>query len=362
MAITLQLAGADSKRMHAVISPMAELMALLHVLAEPEHHMEAKEALTTVSKALVPSTVDEFNILSPLWARFRCRLLFPLGLAPNNTFESEVLALRNLPLESFVGMAAEAIYGFSRRLPAPAGLMHEPDSRREFIELCRTRSQGRFELAEVLLRSPDAFRSRLLGFLTDCHNSFFAREWERVSGELQRAAASVAGRLRTSDPVSVLSSLSVTAKAYPELAEVRFDKLQQRRINAADQDMILIPSVWIGAHLTVKDSSGYPVVIHFPAAQPDRERLSIRQVRNRLAALSSEARMELFRHISAEATTTSELSVRLGQPAAQVSRSLGVLKEAGLVLSERRGKQVYHRINAEAVLNLGPDILATLMR
>lgn len=362
MAITLQLADADSRRMHAVVSPMAELMALLHVLAEPEHHVEAKDALATVSRALAPSTVDEFNILSPLWARFRCRLLFPLGLAPNNTFESEVLALRKLPRETFVGMAAEAIYGFSRQLPEPADLMSAPASRREFLDLCRTRSLGRFELAEILLRDPESFRARLLDFLIDCYASFFAKEWERVSGEIQRGAALVAGRLRTAEPVTVLSGLSVTAKAFPELAEVRFDKLQQRRIRAADQDMILIPSVWTGAHLIVKDSPGFPVVIHFPAAQPDRERLSIRQVRDRLAALSSESRMELFRHISAEAMTTSELSVRLRQPAAQVSRSLGVLKASGLVLSERRGKQVYHRINSEAVLNLGPDILTTLMR
>lgn len=362
MAITLQLAGADTKRMRAVISPMAELMALLHVLAEPEHHTEAKEALAAVSKDLTPATVDEFNILSPLWARFRCRLLFPLGLTSNNSFDAEVLALRNLSSDAFVGMAAEGIYGFSRQLPEPGALLNSPSSQREFLDLCRTRSMGRLELAEILVRNPEAFRSRLLDFLTYCNASFFAPEWERIAGQIQQAAALLDGRLRTMEAVTVLSGLSVTAKAYPELSEVRFDKLQQRRITAEGQDMILIPSVWTGAHLIVKDSPGYPIVIHFPAAQPDRERLSIRQVRNRLAALSSESRMELFRHISAESMTTSELAIRLKQPAAQVSRSLGILKEAGLVLSDRRGKQVYHRINSEAVMNLGPDILATLLR
>lgn len=362
MAIALRLAEFDGSDIHVAVSPLTELMALLHALAEPDHHFESQTVLAGITSNLDASALDEFLALSPLWARFRCRVFFPLKSEPGPDIDEQLNQLLALPLERFVELAAEGIHGYLRILPPPEALMHDAGSRRRFLALCLARSTTRYELAEDLLRDPDDFRGRIVRFIRMCHSSFFRTEWEGLQATIRQSAAMVSAQLHITDPMAVLSQLSVTAKAFPGLEEVRFDKLQHSTVNLAGRELLLVPSVRIGSHLTIKDNPGYPVVVHFPANQAAEERLRIGQIRERLAALGSETRMELFRHISAEPITTSELAIRLGQNPAQVSRSLGVLRHAGLVVSERRGKMVYHRINSSRVLSLGPDILSTLMR
>lgn len=362
MAIALQFAGFDINNLRVSVSPLSELMAVLHVLAEPDHHFESSAKVQAIARNLDDRLIAEFNALSPLWARFRARFFFPVSTEPKQNLDRELAGMAALPLEAFVSMAAEAIRGFSKDLPAARELLQDEKVRREFLDTCRSRSLGRFELAEQLLNDPEQFRQRIIEFCLDCWNSFFKVEWEELALTVGRAAAQLAGKLNQTDPIATIASLSVTAKAFRGASEVRFDKLQQRRVKMAERELLLVPSHWIGNHLTVKDNAGYPVIVHFPAQTRQEDLLQIHQVRDRLSALSADSRMELFRHISAEPMTTSELAVRLGQPAAQISRSLRVLREAGLVVSDRHGKLVYHRIDTATVLRMGPDLLATLTR
>ncbi|ASN39971.1 transcriptional regulator [Arthrobacter sp. 7749] len=362
MAIELRFAGFDTNNLRVVVSPLTELMAILHVWAEPDHHFDSSAEVQAIARNLDERTIAEFDALSPLWARFRARFFFPVRSESNPTFERELAGMAALPIDVFVSMAAEAVRGFSKDLPAASELLQDQKIRREFLETCRSRSLGRFELAEQLLEDPEAFRERIINFCSECWNSFFGKEWVALSLTIGRAAAQLSGKLNRADPIETIASLSVTAKAFHGTSEVRFDKLQQRRVQLAKRQLMLVPSRWIGNHLTVKDNAGYPVIIHFPAQTPQEELLQIQQVRDRLSALSADSRMELFRHISAEPMTTSELAGRLGQPAAQISRSLRVLREAGLVVSDRHGKMVYHRIDTATVLRMGPDLLATLTR
>lgn len=362
MATTLVLTGFDVNDVHVIASPLTELMSVFHALAEPDHHVEATTVLAGLAASFDTGALDEFRSLSPLWARFRCRLFFPFDATPGLTLSQQLEALLALPLETFVQLAAQGIYGDHRSLPSPKELVSDDGARKLFLDLCLARSTTRFELAEDLLRDADGFRTRIVEFCRLCDELFFREDWKMLRNRILQSAALTKSRLRSVDLVSVLSELSVTAKAFPGLQEVRFDKLQQSTVNLKGSQLFLIPSVRIGYHLTIKDTPGFPVVLHYPADQAEHERLGIQQIRQRLAALQSESRMELFRHISAEPMTTTELAHRLRQNPAQVSRSLGVLRDAGFVLSERHGKLVYHRINSSKVLSLGPDVLSTLMR
>ncbi|GAA3699113.1 DUF5937 family protein [Arthrobacter ginkgonis] len=361
MAIVLKLAGFDPAHIHVVPSPLTEMMSLLHALAEPDHHLEAKATLDDVSGAFDAGMLDEFRFFSPLWARFRCRLFFPLD-PHTSALPHQLQAILDLSMEQFMRLAAEGVHGYARPLPLPQELLHDDSARQVFLDYCRARSTTRFELAESLLADPEAFRHRLANFLLRAQDAFFGQEWVHVHEAIHRSVARAAAGIRTAGPAAVLSQLSSSAHGLPDLQEVRFDKLQQRTVHLGGRELVLVPSVHIGPHLTIKDTAGFPVVIHYAAQSVEEERLGIRELRERLAALASEARMEIFRHLSAEPITTSELALRLGQNPAQVSRSLGVLRDASLLVSERRGKLVYYRINTARVLNLGPDILSTLVR
>lgn len=80
MAVTLNLQDARIEDVHAGLSPLAELMAVLHILAEPDHHPEAQRLMSELTAELDPVLRNELRELSPLWARLRFRLLFPLQL------------------------------------------------------------------------------------------------------------------------------------------------------------------------------------------------------------------------------------------------------------------------------------------
>jgi DNA-binding transcriptional ArsR family regulator len=102
-------------------------------------------------------------------------------------------------------------------------------------------------------------------------------------------------------------------------------------------------------------------VVQYPArGTAPADQLSLRDLRDRLMALTSPAQMELCRHLMGEPITTSELAARLGSTEPQVSRALRTLRDAGRVRSTRDGKLVRHRLSTDVVRRPGDDVLATV--
>jgi hypothetical protein len=46
----------------------------------------------------------------------------------------------------------------------------------------------------------------------------------------------------------------------------------------------------------------------------------------------------------------------------EISRSLAHLRAVGLVVSQRDGKYIHHRLDFTTIMRLGPDFLATVTR
>lgn len=361
MTIVFKLADFDPSALHVMVSPLAELMAILHSMAEPDHHLEARTVLDSVSQSLDEVFWRDFTSLSPLWARFRCRLFFPFTPTPKS-IEDELEALRFLPVETFVDLCAEGVRGMRGAIPPMATLLSQTPERKEFLDYCLSRSSERYDLAVALLDDPEAVRLRLLRFLDEANDRFFRREWRIVCDEIVHAARVHEQQARTLNSAEALSRLHHSARHFPEQQEIRFDKLQRYSVRLEGRTVIAVPSVRIGSHLIIKWEPGMPVIIHFPLRVASSGPLGIDAMRQRLAALNSDSRMELFRHLVGEPITTSELASRMGQTPAQVSRELRVLRDAGLLVSERRGKRVFHRVDIDKVINLGPDLLSIVLR
>lgn len=62
-------------------------------------------------------------------------------------------------------------------------------------------------------------------------------------------------------------------------------------------------------------------------------------------ALSDPTRREILRVLRNGPRTSGEIAERFPTAWATVSRHLGVLREAGLILSERRGQQIVYELN-----------------
>lgn len=361
MTIVLKLSGFETSDFHVTVSPLAELMSVLHIVAEPDHHLDSRAVLAAVSEHADDSFYREFRFLSPLWARYRCRLFFPFTTHADS-LKDELAALDALPLEQFVAYMAEATQG-NYGIPAPVErLVADTPERSEYLKYCRSRSTERYDLAVRLLDDPGDIKDRLLAFLADSNERFFKREWEIVQNNIVRSAAVHSHQARQFPGAGSFERLHPSVQYLEQANEVRFDKLQRQNVQLAGRTVIAIPSVRIGSHLTLKWNPEAPVIVQFPLHIADSAQLNIESMRRRLAALYSDTRMELFRHLANEAITTSELATRLGQSAAQISRELRMLRDADFLLSERRGKHIYHRINLEKIVNLGPDLISILLR
>lgn len=361
MTIVLNLDDFSRQGLHVLPSPLAEMMALLHALAEPDHHRELRTVLENVAEHINEGFHQEFRALSPLWARFRCRLLFPLAAVPLS-FDDELRAIGHVPLAEFVELFAEGVQGQDIEVAPIGDIFGDAHDRSAFLNYCRSRSFERYDLGVALVDDPEGTRARLLHFLSAANELFFRREWRVVQEDILRATEKYGHDAVSLEPAEALSRLHYSARYLPDTNEVRFDKLQRVTVSLAGRTVVAVPSVRVGTHLTIKRHQGLPVIIHFPIGSTGADELSIEAMRQRLAALNSSSRMELFRHLAGESITTSELAARMQQNVAQVSRELRVLRSADMLISERRGKHVYHRINMQKVISLGSDLISILLR
>jgi DNA-binding transcriptional ArsR family regulator len=359
MVVTLEVDGTRPSDVVAGASPIAELLACLHAHAEPEHHPESRAWLAAVRERLPDDLLARLNQHAPLWARYRCRLLFPLHASLDRDLSAELDTLLHLDLDVFVQLAAVAIRG----IPFPGDdQLDGDDQRRAFIKMCERRSFSRGDLARFLVDDPAAFRADLVDTLQNCATVFFDSEWSRIGPHLTDVAARVRDQLHTDDLPTVLAALSPTATIRAP-GRVSYDKLQTASGRIGDRGCLVVPTLHGWPHLILKThDTEMPIVVHFIAGDFNRPQVSQALVRERLAAIAEPARLELCRHLLGEPITTSELAQRMELAEPQVSRHLRRLRDVGLVTSQREGRLVYHRLHARLLLNLGMDVLSTIMR
>lgn len=80
-----------------------------------------------------------------------------------------------------------------------------------------------------------------------------------------------------------------------------------------------------------------------------------------LKALASDVRFEMVRILAHGERCVCDLEAVLTLPQSKVSYHLAVLREAGLVSSEQRGKNSYYRLERERLYGVGGDLLLALL-
>jgi DNA-binding transcriptional ArsR family regulator len=363
VSIILDLGGLGAADVAVGPCPLSELMASLHVLAEPEHHPEAAD-WASAAVAASPELRDELSVFAPLWARFRCRLFFPRTLPLAASLNEELAAVAALGAGDFLDVVAPGVLGtLAQPLPPARELRAGTTAADDYVRRCQRRSYARGELARQLVTAPEETRDRLVAVLRAADAAFFAADWQELRPALEHHAREVRRRLAGRPPAEVLAGLLPTAARAGPGERVRLDKLQIDEVKVAPRSLVLVPSVRVWPHLTVKNEHSSCVVVQYAArGTAPAGHLTLRSLHDRLLALGSPARMELCRHLLGEPITTSELATRLGSSEPQVSRTLRTLRDAGLVRSTRDGKLVRHRLATDVIRRLGEDVLATVSR
>ena len=72
--------------------------------------------------------------------------------------------------------------------------------------------------------------------------------------------------------------------------------------------------------------------------------------RDLLSALADPARQDLVQVLARDELNVGDIAARISLSRPTVSHHLGILKRAGLVRTRKQGKEVYYRLNKDAIV------------
>ncbi|MGK5733225.1 DUF5937 family protein [Streptomyces sp. URMC 124] len=363
MSVVIDLADVPPDRVSFAVSPLAELGAALHVLAEPSHHPGLLDWAARTRAALPPDLADRLHEADILWRSTRSDLFLPGAATGLDTrLDEELDAWDHLDDDAFVVAAVEISCATSFARPGPAPLRRAEDRKRA-RELAAARGLRQAAFADRLLEDPQEVRAWLRRLLEDCERHFFGEVWQQVRPRLTADARHKNELLRhrgLEHAVAAASSAITLDTAHHRLV---VDKLQDGRVKATATGLVLLPTAFGWPHLVVRDAHGDRPVLQYPVALPEPPPvLSLATVQQRLEAVAHPLRLRLCRTLARGPHSTTELADANGLTAPEVSRHLGVLKKAGLTRTRRQGRYVFHELDIELVGRLGADLLGNALR
>ncbi|BAJ33262.1 MULTISPECIES: DUF5937 family protein [Kitasatospora] len=361
MTLRIDLAGTPPERIRFGVSPLAELTAMLHVLASPEHHPQLAGWAAGVWAGLRPELAERLREAEFLWRSSRADFLLPAR--PRATLAAELDDVDALDDERYARTALVTTCGSNRRTFAGGSPLHDPVSRASALDLAQARGPVQEAFTERLLDDPAAVRARVRETLELCAEAFFDAEWPALAARLGRDVRDKAELRRRQGLAAALAEVSAAVAVSPDGGSLVLDKLQDSTGRAGAAGVTFLPSVFGHPHLVVVHAPGWQPVVQYPAAGGEREpTVPLETVSLRLEALAHPVRLRLVRSLARASHTTGELAATWGLSAPEVSRHLAVLRRAGLLAADRRGRHVHHVLDLAATGPLGTDLLSAVLR
>ncbi|GAA3394182.1 DUF5937 family protein [Streptomyces roseoviridis] len=360
--MTIDITGLPHERITFCPSPLAELGNALHALAEPAHHARLHAWTTATAAGLKPELAERLHEADFMWRSTRSDFLLPAQ--PRETLAEELDDLDRMDDEKFVGAALEISCSsrYAQGIPSP---LVDEHSRRRALDLAAARGPRQAAFVERMLCEPTATRAWIRRLLQDCDEAFFADTWQRVRVQLAADARHKTELLRRKGLAEALTAASpaLSLEEDGRGSRIVVDKLVHGRTEAHGTAVTLVPTAFGWPHLFALCAPGWQPVIQYPAAAREVGGAeSVELVKRRLEAIAHPMRMRLCRSLARGPYSTSELADAYGITAPEVSRHLSVLKKAGLLTTQRRGRYVLHQLDFPVVARLGSDFLESVLR
>ncbi|MFF8264385.1 DUF5937 family protein [Streptomyces virginiae] len=361
MTLRIDIGGLPSGRLRFAASPLAELTAMLHVLAEPGHHPQFADRAGEVWAGMGPELAERLREADFLWCSSQADFLLPAR--PRPTLAEELDEVDRIDDEPYVTAALVTTCGSNRvRFGAPSPLT-DATARERALDLAQARGVRQEAFAERLLADPAAVRARVRDTLEQCAEAFFDAAWADVAVRLATDLRVKNDLLRREGVGAALASVSGAVSLAPDGDCIVVDKLLDKATAAHGTGVTFIPSVFGSPHLAVVHAPGWQPVVQYPVAEPSpSEPVSLETVTLRLEALSHPVRLRLLRTLARGPHTTRELAHAWELSPPEVSRHLAVLRRAGLLTARRRGRYVRYTLNLPDLTALGADLLAAVLR
>lgn len=361
MTLRIDISGLPAERLRFAASPLAELTAMLHVLAEPGHHPQLAGWAGEVWAGLRPELAERLREAEFLWRSSQADFLIPAR--PRPTLAEELDDVDRIDDEPYVTAALVTTCGSHQvHFDAPSPLT-DARTRERALSLAQARGGRQEAFAERLLADPAAVRARVRSTLEECTEAFFDAAWAGAAVRMATDLRLKNDLLKRQGLGAALASVSGAVTLAPDGDCIVVDKLQDKATAAHGKGVTFIPSVFGRPHLVVVHAPGWQPVVQYPVAEPGpAEPVALETVTLRLEALSHPVRLRLLRTLARGPHTTGELAHAWELSPPEVSRHLAVLRRAGLLTARRHGRYVRHTLNLPEMTALGADLLAAVLR
>ncbi|GGX79122.1 DUF5937 family protein [Streptomyces anandii] len=361
MTLRIDISGMPSQGLRFAASPLAELTAMLHVLAEPAHHPQFAGWAGNVWAGLRPELAERLREAEFLWRSSRADFLVPAR--PRPTLTEELDDVDRIDDESYVTAALVTTCGSNRlRFTAPSPLT-DAMARERALDLAQARGALQEAFAQRLLSNPRAVRARVRHTLEQCAEAFFETAWSGVTVQLATDVRLKHDLLKRQGIKAAVASVSSSVTLDPDGSCIIVDKLQDRAISAHGRGVTFLPTVFGRPHLVAIHAPGWHPVVQYPVAEASPSQpASLETVTLRLEALAHPVRLRLLRTLARGAHTTGELAHAWELSPPEVSRHLAVLRRAGLLTARRQGRYVRYAASLPDLSALGTDLLTAILR
>ncbi|MEU6480963.1 helix-turn-helix domain-containing protein [Streptomyces sp. NPDC047017] len=361
MTLKIDIGGLPSGRLRFAASPLAELTAMLHVLAEPGHHPQLAGWAADVWAGLRPELAERLREAEFLWRSSRADFLVPAR--PRPTLAEELDDMDRIDDETYVTAALVTTCGNNRVHFAAPSPLADATARGRALDLAQARGTLQETFAERLLADPAAVRARVRHTLEQCAEAFFDAAWAGVAVRLATDLRLKNDLLKRQGIGAALASVSSAVTLAPDGNRIIVDKLQDNATTARDTGVTFVPSVFGRPHLVAVHAPGWQPVVQYPVAEASpSEPVSLETVTLRLESLAHPIRLRLLRTLARGPHTTGELAHAWELSPPEVSRHLAVLRRAGLLTARRQGRYVRYTVNLPDLTALGSDLLAAVLR
>ncbi|MGW7440011.1 DUF5937 family protein [Streptomyces sp. NPDC054849] len=361
MTLRIDISGLPSERLRFAPSPLAELTAMLHVLAEPGHHPQFAGWAGEVWAGLRPELAERLREAEFLWRSSQADFLIPAR--PRPTLAEELDDVDRIDDATYVTAALVTTCGSSRVHFAAPSPLTDATARARALDLAQARGARHEAFAERLLADPGAVRARVRETLEQCADAFFDAAWAGVAVQLATDLRLKNDLLKRQGVGAALASVSGAVTLAPGGDCIIVDKLQDKATTAHGSGVTFIPSVFGRPHLVAVHAPGWRPVVQYPVAEASpSEPVSLETVTLRLEALAHPVRLRLLRTLARGPHTTGELAHAWELSPPEVSRHLAVLRRAGLLTARRQGRYVRHTLHLPDLTALGADLLAAVLR
>ncbi len=343
------------KKIKYISNPAIEMVASLHVLSEPEHHVKRIEWAGRVVESLDDDLYEKIKFVGDKYNQWSY-IMDVVEVAchdcnDTDDVEAILLHIENMSDEEFVLYFLGETYVLT--VERASGWLKNPSSIRsgnikdmtlyidmgDLVHFLENISYVRNEISDIFRR-----------YWNDC----FSNEWEGISKAHGKKIDKEKNILMDSDPGEYILKLNKVFVLEDYTLIMLKNKAYQMNIDLVD-NIYILPSLFTAPHLMLNTHANN-VTVYMNIAEQDVKKIP-RELMENIKAISDETRILILKALTRESRTTKELAEAFGFAPATISQHLKLLKNAGLVKNQKIKNYVYYSAKKEKIEKTIKDLI-----